>query len=96
MIPYFLTFDHGLADLYDLYPQRSCVFGNEIEFPLFYAEMDLSALILDPYPELEPVLFRLFSVRAAEERDQRRIKRSCRATSIIPDLERRLSAFEAD
>lgn len=94
MIPYFLKFDRGLADLYDLHPQRSCLFGNEIQFPLFFADMNLPALILGPYPELSPVVSRIFNVRAALERDQCRAKRPLQLAPIISRLEQQLSAFE--
>jgi hypothetical protein len=94
MVPYFLTFDQGLADLYDLYPQRSCLFGNEIQFPQFFADLDLAALILGPYPELGPVASRIFNVRAAQERDQHRAKSPPPFASIISQLERQLGVFE--
>jgi len=57
--------------------------------------MDLPALILGPYPELEPVVKRIFNIRAAEERDKRRMKQPFSATAIVPGLECRLRAFEA-
>jgi hypothetical protein len=87
LIPYMLTFDRGLADLYDLYDQRSCLFGNEIQPPQFFAEMDLPTLITDPYPELESVVSTIFNTSADAERMKRREQCPTDIPALISQLE---------
>jgi len=93
-IPYFLTFDRGLADLYDIYRQASCLFGNEIVPPQFFSIMDLPELILSPCPELEPIVSRIFNLAANAEREYRRATKPARNDEIAAELERKLAAYE--
>ena len=82
-----LTFDRGLADLYDLYAQRSCLFGNEIATPQFFAEMDLTTLITALYPELEPLVSSIFNTGADAERSKRREQCPTNVPALISQLE---------
>lgn len=93
-IPYFLTFDRGLADLYDLYPQGSCVFGNEFQPPQFFATMDLPALILESCPQLKPVASRIFNLAANTEREHHRRSQPAQDREIAAELEHRLAVYE--
>jgi len=96
LVPYFLTFDQGLAELFDLYPQRSCLFGGELRFPLFFQEVDIESLLRQQYPQLSPVVARIFTPQAAERRRLCLEGTRAPATAIAADLERRLADFEGD
>jgi hypothetical protein len=92
LVPYFLTFDAGLAELFELYPQRSCLFGGELGFPLFFPDTDFEALFPRQYPQLAPIFSRIFSPQASERRRQKGA--SAPVVAIVADLERQLVEFE--
>lgn len=67
-VPYFLTFDRGLADLMDLCPQRSCLIEPGHGFPVFFQDYDFEELVLSRYPELKRTLAERFSFAAHARR----------------------------
>jgi hypothetical protein len=93
-IPYFLTFDRGLAELYDTYPQGSCLFGEELVPPLFFAMMDLPDMILSKHPHIFPLVDKVFGETGEAERQYRRAMHEPDMSRIIADLEPRLAAFQ--
>lgn len=93
-VPYFLTFDSGLAELLDLFPQRGCLFGGTLRFPIFFQEFDFAALVLGRFPELGRVIGETFSVQAHEERASRLEKQPPDMLGIVQKLERELTRFE--
>lgn len=93
-IPYFLTFDRGLAVLLDLFPQRSCLFGEDLQFPIFFQDFDFASLVMGRFPELAPVIGRIFTIEANQQRTENLKRKAPDMPSIIQQLESELMKFE--
>ena len=93
LVPYFLTFDRGLAELIDLYPQRSCLIGGAMEWPLFFQDIDFESLLWNAFPELSPMLSRVFTMEAATQRANRPKNKSSKLVEVVDNLERQLAAL---
>lgn len=93
LVPYILTFDSGLAELNDLWPQRSCVFGGDIRFPLFFPDANLGTVLMGKFPEIESIVAGIFNIDAAEKRSRKRLAGSSPVEKLIQELEAHLATF---
>jgi hypothetical protein len=91
VLPYFLTFDQGLADLFELCALRSCFIEEHGEFPVSFPKQDMEdwlAVVFAEDPEFNQTHFgaeayaRRNSARNSDERTDR--------TALIEELERLL------
>ncbi len=72
-VPYFLSFDGGLTDLIDGYPQRSCLVRSG-SFPQFFADLDMQAWLLENWHQPTELLMQCFSIEGHQERKERHKK----------------------
>ena len=93
-IPLFLTFDRGLAKLADVFPQRSCLYGGKLRFPIFFQDYDFASQVMPRYPGLGNVMAKVFTVEAHERRAMRLEKSPPDMPRIIHRLETELVPFE--
>jgi len=87
LVRYFLTFDRPLAELFDTFPQRSCLICPGRRFPLFFADFDFPSQVLAQFPELGPVIAKHFKLGADEERSKRVQASPVDVHAIIAELE---------
>ena len=80
-VRYFLTFDRPLAELFDSFPQRSCLIFPDERDPLFFADFDFPSQVLDQFPVLGPVIAKHFDQGADEGR-------KTRLQATFPDIQR--------
>ncbi len=93
-IPLFLTFDHGLARLADIFPQRSCLYGGALRFPIFFQDFDFAAQVMSRYPGLAQVIAKIFTPEAHNRRALRLDQFPPDMPTIIQQLESELAHFE--
>ena len=86
-VRYFLTFDRPLAELFDSFPQRSCLICPDGRLPLFFADFDFPSQVLDQFPRLGPVIGKHYTLEADEDRRTRSQAKFPDIQAIITDLE---------
>jgi hypothetical protein len=89
-LPFFLTFDKGLATLFDIFPQRSCLIGKERGMPQFFADEDFQARLTQSNPELLPVLRKHFTLERHRQRANVTYNRTSSYETLIAGLESEL------
>ncbi len=70
-IPYFLTFDRGLASLFSEYPQRSCLISNNPEFPQFFGDINVVDWLKEFFGEDYDSITPYFTPEGIEQRSRR-------------------------
>jgi hypothetical protein len=85
LIPYFLTFDKGLAELWDLYPIRSCLIHENDGHPLCFPDRDITEEFKGAFPDKTAELEQYFTFEAADER-----RKSKPSLDQLPDQAREL------
>ena len=86
---YFLTFDRPLAELFDSFPQRSCLIFPDERDPLFFADFDFPSQVLDQFPGLGPVIAKHFDQGADEDR-------KTRLQATFPDIQAITTELESE
>ena len=91
VLPYFLTFDQGLADLFQLCALRSCFIEENGEYPVSFPQLDMEdwlAVIFAEDPEFSEAHFGAgaYSRRDAARNSHEGIDR----TALVEELERLL------
>jgi hypothetical protein len=88
LIPYFLTFDKGLAALFELYPIKACLIDPSRPFPQLFPAASLQHVL-----RKVPIYARFASEHLSAEANLRRIGRP---QSQLPNLEPLASRLEAE
>lgn len=93
LVPYFLTFDRGLAELLDGFPQRSCLLSPHRGFPQFFGEVDFDRWLIASLGQSFAKVRDCFTIEGAERRRERGFKIAPAAVEEhIKRLERTVAA----
>lgn len=90
LIPYTLTCDQGLAQLFDQQAQRSCLMRGDERMPQFFAEYNIEGEMLDRYGREQALVdaaARHLTVAAAAERRERIRSQATNYAPLIRELE---------
>ena len=99
LLRYFLTFDKGLKDLFDVCRYRSCLIFPGQSFPTFHPDFDIPSEIIARFPgknyhELSAAVFKYFTGRAQEERTAQLQINPTDVPKLIEDLESEVSRLK--